>query len=107
MTTRGGLSTRRGRTIWGIVLLGIAVVETWGVTNPDANDTLSEMTRWIFATDTELGRWAFGIGWSAFAGWFLVHILGGRNKPDAGGAPPLDEAHDVFDDGNGDEDYRA
>lgn len=71
---------KMGRFVWGAILLFGAAVEIDGVLNPDNNDTLSEFTRWAFHVDSTAGAIAFGVLWTAFAAWFLVHILGGRKK---------------------------
>lgn len=70
----------KGRLAWGGLLLVGAALEGYGIANPESNDTLSEFTRWAFATDITAGRVAFAVCWIAFAGWYLVHILGGRNR---------------------------
>ena len=73
--------TPGGLAIWGAILAAAGIVEVWGVTNTGSDDTLSEFTRWIFGTDSgTAGPVVFGVGWVAFAGWYLWHILGGRAK---------------------------
>lgn len=72
----------RGRLVWGAILAIAGAVEVYGIAAPNADDTLSEFTRWAFATDTTPGRVIFGLGWLGFASWFLVHILNdGKKKP--------------------------
>lgn len=66
---------RRGRYVWGGILLLGAVIETYGILHPGNNDTLSEWTRWAFQTDTATGRAIFIGAWGAFAAWFAWHIL--------------------------------
>lgn len=104
--TPAGKRTPGGLAIWGGILAVAGIVEVWGITNPGSHDTLSEFTRWIFDTD-DSGALVFGVGWVGFAAWFLWHILGGRKKRAAPQPLMGDDRFDVFDDGNGDEDYRA
>lgn len=69
-----------GRKRW-LIALGVAgALEVWGVTHTGSDDTLSELTRWAFATDTSTGRILFGVAWAGFAGWYMVHILGGSKR---------------------------
>lgn len=37
--------------------------------------TLSACTRRLCRTDHPVGRYAFAIGWTAFATWMLIHVL--------------------------------
>jgi hypothetical protein len=37
--------------------------------------TLSDMTRWVFHTDTPAGRLAFSVFWGGLGVWFYRHIL--------------------------------
>ena len=86
------MSTPRGRLVWG-VLVGIGLtVEAWGIFHPGAEDTLSEFTRWAFATDTTAGKWIFGAAWVGFAAWFLPHIVGAARKSSASISPSKDDA---------------
>lgn len=60
---------------WGLLILIGAVYEVVALRAKMKGDTLSETTRRWFMTNTALGRWAFGIGWVGFSGWYLWHIL--------------------------------
>jgi hypothetical protein len=71
---------KMGRFVWGALLVYGAAIEVEGIVNPDSQDTLSEFTRWAFQVDSTAGAVIFGVLWTAFATWFLVHILGGRKK---------------------------
>ena len=37
--------------------------------------TFSDMTRWVFRTDTPAGRLAFSAFWGGLGVWFYRHIL--------------------------------
>lgn len=63
--------------VWGGLLAVGALVEVWALVNRTDGDTLSERTRAWFRVHTRSGRAVFAVAWVAFAGWFLVHILGG------------------------------
>lgn len=61
--------------VWGGLLLAGAAVEAFALVSKRDGDTLSERTRSWFRVNTRAGRIVFAAGWSAFAVWFLVHIL--------------------------------
>ena len=61
--------------VWGGLLVAGAAFEVYALANGRAGDTLSERTRTWFHVRTQTGAVVFGIGWCAFASWFLVHIL--------------------------------
>lgn len=62
--------------IWAAIIAAGAVYETHALRNGRDGDTLSEVTRTVFRVrTTKAGRWAFGIAWLGFSGWFLGHTL--------------------------------
>jgi len=65
----------RAKQAWILILMLSGALEAYGVIHPDKDDTLSEVTRWVWNTDTKTGKWLFGSFWVAFAIWFLPHIV--------------------------------
>lgn len=66
---------RWSRVLW-MVQLGVAGVhEVYGVLHPQAEDTLSETTRFLWRTDTAWGRRLFWCFRALFAAWFGPHIV--------------------------------
>lgn len=61
--------------IWGGILLAGLAYELHTLRNTRPGDTLSERVRSWFATHTRPGRALFALSWTAFAVWFLIHIL--------------------------------
>ncbi|MFF3056370.1 hypothetical protein [Streptomyces sp. NPDC057909] len=62
--------------LWGtLLLLGVAY-EIYTLADAEHGDTLSERIRAWFRVHTRPGRALFTAGWSAFAIWFLAHIVG-------------------------------
>jgi len=61
--------------VWVTWLLLFGIFEGAALVDRRAGDTLSERTREWFRVNTPRGRIVFGLGWTAFAGWFLWHIL--------------------------------
>jgi hypothetical protein len=61
--------------VWGGLLVAGAAFEAYALANGRDGDTLSERTRSWFRVRTRPGAIVFGIGWCAFATWFLCHIL--------------------------------
>ncbi|MFD1657012.1 hypothetical protein ACFSL4_01860 [Streptomyces caeni] len=62
--------------VWGGLLAVGAGVEVWALRNSRPGDTLSERVRAWFRVRTRPGAAVFAVAWTAFAAWFLVHILG-------------------------------
>lgn len=60
---------------WGTLLLAGVAYEVAAIRSKRWKDTLSDTTRKWFMTDKPVGKFVFGIGWVAFAGWYLWHIL--------------------------------
>jgi hypothetical protein len=61
--------------VWGGLLVAGAAFEAYALVNGRDGDTLSESTRRWFRVRTRTGAAVFGVGWCAFATWFLFHIL--------------------------------
>lgn len=61
--------------VWGGLLAAGAAVEIWALRSGRAGDTLSETTRRWARVRTPAGAVVFAVAWSAFAVWFLFHIL--------------------------------
>ena len=62
--------------VWVLWLALFALFEGVALADKRDEDTLSERTRaWFRTRDSATGRRVFAAGWTAFAGWFLWHIL--------------------------------
>lgn len=62
------------RLVWGGLLATGGLYEFYALTNDVEGDTLSEVTRDVFGTDTRRGRVAFTVAYVAFSVWFVPHI---------------------------------
>lgn len=63
------------RRIW-IAGIGSAVIVNAVVLNPRQNgSTFSETTRYVFRTESPLGRCLFLASWVGFSTWFACHVL--------------------------------
>lgn len=60
---------------WVAILAAAGALEVYGVLRKGPDDTLTETTRWLWRTDTPVGKWAFRLSWIAFAAWFGPHIV--------------------------------
>ena len=65
---------RRPAYVWAAILGGPLLLDLWCDRNATVGDTLSEVTRATFRTDTAAGRAAFLLGWAALTAWFCPHI---------------------------------
>jgi hypothetical protein len=63
------------KNTWIVILVLAGALEAYGVVHPAKDDTLSEVSRWIWRTDTFWGKWLFRLFWAAFALWFGPHIV--------------------------------
>lgn len=63
--------------VWGGILGAGFAYEAYTLFNKRHGDTLSERTRTWFRTRTKPGKIVFMFAWSAFAAWFLIHIVRG------------------------------
>lgn len=61
--------------VWGGVAALVIFLEIVGIVGKNEDDTISEMTRKYFRTETKLGAVAFGLAWVGFAAWYFYHIL--------------------------------
>lgn len=61
--------------VWAAVTVLVLFLETVGILGRKPDDTISEMTRKHFHTDTPAGALIFGVAWVGFAGWYLWHII--------------------------------
>ena len=65
---------------WVALLLIAAAYEVWGLLDPAADDTLSELTAHAFHTTSRVGAVLFSCAWLLFAAWFLPHIARDHGK---------------------------
>lgn len=61
--------------VWGSVAALVIFLEIVGIVGKNKDDTISEMTRKYFRTDTKLGAFAFAAAWIGFAIWYFYHII--------------------------------
>lgn len=61
--------------VWAGVACLVLFLEMMGVLGKKKGDTISELTRKHFKTDTKFGAVLFGVTWVGFAAWYLWHIL--------------------------------
>lgn len=61
--------------VWGGVAALVLFLEVVGIVGKQKDDTISEMTRKYFRTETKMGAIAFVIAWVSFAVWYLYHIV--------------------------------
>jgi len=61
--------------VWAGVTVLVLFLEMVGVLGKRQGDTISELTRKYFHTDTPAGGILFGIAWVGFAVWYFLHIL--------------------------------
>lgn len=59
----------------GVILEAIALRQQRKAPRRFKIPTLSDMTRWVFRTDTPAGRLAFSAFWGGLGVWFYRHIL--------------------------------
>lgn len=64
----------RGTVIWAAGI-GPLIVLDIALDKRQDGSTLSEATRYVYRTNTPLGRWAFVASWVALSAWFVPHIL--------------------------------
>lgn len=65
----------RPRYVWGGILGTLAAYDYYADRNAIDGDTLSEVTRSIFAVHTPAGRVVFVGSWLTLTAWVLPHIL--------------------------------
>lgn len=63
------------RHVWGGALGTLVAYDLYCDRNTTTGDTLSEVTRDVFAVHTPAGRAVFLAAWVLLSGWFLPHIL--------------------------------
>lgn len=61
--------------VWGSVAALVIFLEVVGIVGKNKDDTISEMTRKYFKTDTKFGAIGFTLAWLGFAAWYLYHIV--------------------------------
>lgn len=61
--------------VWGAVAALVIFLEFAGIVGKRKGDTISELTRKYFKTDTPAGATLFGVTWLGFAAWYFWHIL--------------------------------
>lgn len=59
---------------WLTVTAGLTAADLYFDRNDCYGDTLSECTRFIWRTETPVGRVAFIASWAALSTWFVPHI---------------------------------
>lgn len=64
----------RGTIIWAAGIGPLIVLDAV-LDRRDTDSTLSAATRYVYRTETRLGRCAFLASWTALALWYPVHIL--------------------------------
>jgi hypothetical protein len=69
-----------GQKLIAGALIALAGAEVYGIKHPGSSDTISEITRTVLHTDTQIGRVAFMTLWGAFASWYAVHIITGSKS---------------------------
>lgn len=67
--------------VWGGIILVGTAVEAYALMSKRSGDTLSESTRRAFRVRTKPGAVIFGVLWTSFSVWFLLHILWGVPFP--------------------------
>lgn len=61
--------------VWASILVLGLVYEFAAIRSKRWKDTLSDTTRKWFMTEKPVGKFAFGVFWVGFSGWYLWHIL--------------------------------
>ena len=61
--------------VWGGVAVLVLFLEMVGIFGRNKDDTISELTRKYFKTDTPVGAIGFSLVWIGFAAWYLYHIV--------------------------------
>lgn len=64
----------RGTVIWAAGIGPLIVLDAV-LDRRDTDSTLSAATRYIYRTETPLGRCAFVASWLGLSAWFVPHIL--------------------------------
>lgn len=66
---------RRPTLFWGGTLGALAALDYWCAKNATAGDSLSEVTRATFRTNTPLGRIALCVAWGGLTAAVLPHWM--------------------------------
>lgn len=64
----------RGTLIW-TAGIGPLIVLDMALDRRQDGSTLSEATRYVYRTETRLGRYAFLASWAALSLWLCPHII--------------------------------
>lgn len=64
----------RGTVIWAAGIGPLIVLDAYLDRRHDGS-TLSEATRYIYRTETKVGRYAFLASWAALSLWLCPHII--------------------------------
>lgn len=71
---------RRPHLVWGGILASLTALDVWCAVNDHDDDSLSEVIRSAFRTDTPAGRFALVGVWSGLTAWLLPHLLRGSHN---------------------------
>lgn len=69
------MSPRAARTFWVTTLAGLGVFDLWLAKNATDGDSLSEVTRELFRTETPAGRATLVGAWAMLTAWLIPHLL--------------------------------
>jgi len=61
-------------------LVALGAAEVYGIRHPGNGDTVSELTRAVFHTDTAVGRAIFLTAFGGASAWFVWHVLDGSRR---------------------------
>jgi hypothetical protein len=69
------MSPRTARKFWVATFAGLGIFDLWLAKNATDGDSLSEVAREVFRTETPAGRAALIGFWGALSAWLIPHLL--------------------------------
>lgn len=72
---------RRPATVWAGALGALSLLDLWADRNSTTGDSLSEVLRGWFRTDTTAGKCALAAFWACLTAWLLPHLFRQPNRP--------------------------